>query len=215
MHVLRRSPSISFSYRISSVRRLGQMVSLHRFYACVHDNFQSRCLSLLLAMSSRVYLFFPSCDHKPPPTPRDRLNPHLCLQRRRFLVPRLPNARPWLATQSFRSSSLPPRPLHNAPSRFPNMICFGDRPPLIRMSVPAHKSLLVRNVVSMLSNRVIARVRLYEVYRWCGLLRYAPILQSKTRWCTVELCSWRRIYVPHPYSRASITSAFIIRILRC
>ena len=39
------------------------------------------------------------------------------------------------------------------------------------MSVPAHKSLLVRNVVSMLLHRVISRERLYEVIRWTGLLR--------------------------------------------
>ena len=35
------------------------------------------------------------------------------------------------------------------------MIRFGNRPPLIRRSVPAHKSLLVRNVVSMLSHPVM------------------------------------------------------------
>ena len=42
---------------------------------------------------------------------------------------------------------------------------FGSRPPLImRMSVPTHKkNLLVRNVVSMFSHRVISRARLYEV----------------------------------------------------
>ena len=49
---------------------------------------QSRCLSLLLAMSSRVYLFFPPRGHKAPPTVRDRLDPHLCLQRRRFPISR-------------------------------------------------------------------------------------------------------------------------------
>ena len=37
----------------------------------------SRCFSLLLAVSSRVYLFFPPRGHEPPPTLRDRLNPHL------------------------------------------------------------------------------------------------------------------------------------------
>ena len=40
------------------------------------------------------------------------------------------------------------------------------------MGVPAHSnSLLVRNVVSMLSHRVISRARLYEIVRWSGLLR--------------------------------------------
>ena len=66
------------------------------------------------------------------------------------------------------------------------MIRFGNRPPLIRRSVPAHKILLVRNVVSMLSHPVISRARLYEVIRWSGLLRCAPMMRSKTRWCTVR-----------------------------
>ena len=56
---------------------------------CVRDNnffSQSRCLSLLLlAMSSRVYLFFPPLGHEPPPTLRDSFNPHPSLQRRRKL----------------------------------------------------------------------------------------------------------------------------------
>ena len=39
------------------------------------------------------------------------------------------------------------------------------------MSVHVHKSLLVRNVVSMLLHRVISRARLYEVIRWSSLLR--------------------------------------------
>ena len=49
---------------------------------------QPRCFSLLLAMSSRVYLFFPPRGHEPPSTLRDRLNPHLSLERRRFPAPR-------------------------------------------------------------------------------------------------------------------------------
>ena len=78
--------------------------------------------------------------------------------------PVMPNAPMSLYTQSVHSLSLPPRPFRTAPSRFPNTIRFGSRPPLIRMSVPAHeKSLLVRNVVSMLSRRVImSRARLHE-----------------------------------------------------
>ena len=103
-----------------------------------------------------------------------------------FPSPAMPNARMSLCTQSVHSFSFLPRPLRTAPSRFPNMIRFGNSPPLIRMSVPAHKSLLVRNVVSMLSCRVISRARLYEVIRWSGLLRCAPMMRSKTRWCTVR-----------------------------
>ena len=82
-----------------------------------------------------------------------------------FQSPAIPNARMSLCTQSVHSFSFPPHPLRTAPSRFPNTICFGGRPPLIRMSAPAHKHLLVRNVVSMLSHRIISRARLYEVIR--------------------------------------------------
>ena len=48
---------------------------------------QSRCLSLLLAMSGRVFLFLPRRGHEPPPTLRDRLSPNLSLQRHRFPIP--------------------------------------------------------------------------------------------------------------------------------
>ena len=58
-------------------------------------------------MSRRVYLLFPPRGHEPPPTLRDRLNPHLSLKRRRFPVPRIhmPNARMSLWTQSVHSFS--------------------------------------------------------------------------------------------------------------
>ena len=67
--------------RIPTTRRLGQWVSLRkilRFRVRLQLS-QSRWLSLLLAMSGRVFFFFPSCGHKPPPTLRDRLNPDLSL----------------------------------------------------------------------------------------------------------------------------------------
>ena len=67
--------------RIPTIRRLGQWVSLRkilRFRVRLQLS-QSRCLSLLLAMSGRVFLFFPPRGHEPPPTLRDRLNPNLGL----------------------------------------------------------------------------------------------------------------------------------------
>ena len=124
-----------------------------------------------------------------------------------FQSPAMPNARMSLCTQSVYSFSIPPRPLRTAPSRFPNTIHFGRRPPLIRVNVPAHKSLLVRDVVSMFSYPVISRARLYEIIRWSGLLRCAPMIRGKTRRCTVRSlaqCSWRRVHVLHPYKRTSI-----------
>ena len=68
--------------RIPTTRRLGQWVSLRkilRFRVRVQLS-QSRCPSLLLAMSGRVFLFFPPRGHEPPPTLRDRLNPNLSLK---------------------------------------------------------------------------------------------------------------------------------------
>ena len=67
--------------RIPTTRQLGQWVSLRktlRFRVRLQIS-QSRCLSLLLAMSGRVFLFFPPRGHKPPPTLRDRINPNLSL----------------------------------------------------------------------------------------------------------------------------------------
>ena len=63
--------------RIPTTRRLDQWVSLRkilRFRVRLQLS-QSRCLSLLLAMSGRVFLLFPPRGHEPPPTLRDRLNP--------------------------------------------------------------------------------------------------------------------------------------------
>ena len=76
--------------RIPTTRRLGQWVSLRkilRFRVRLQLS-QSRCLSLLLAMSGRVFLFFPPRGHEPPPTLRDCLNPNLSLERHRFPIPR-------------------------------------------------------------------------------------------------------------------------------
>ena len=128
-------------------------------------------------MSSRVHLLFSPRGHEPPPTLRGALNPHLSLQRHRF--PILRNAH--------RSTLSPSHPVLSAlhPQGFRNTIRFGSRPPLIRTSALAHKSLLVRNVVSMLSHRFISRARLHEVIRWSSLLHCAPMMGSKTRWCTV------------------------------
>ena len=103
-----------------------------------------------------------------------------------FQSPAIPNARMSLCTQWVHYFSFPPRPLRTTLSRFPNMICFGSRPPPIRKSAPAHKSLLLRNVVSMLSYRGISRARLCEIILWSGLLRCAPMMRSRARWCTVR-----------------------------
>ena len=90
IYMPRRYPGLGPSRvrtRICSTRRLGQWVSLRKIL-CFRVRLQfsrSRCLSLFLAMSSCAYLFFPSRAHEPPPTLRDRINPHLSLQRRRWV----------------------------------------------------------------------------------------------------------------------------------
>ena len=169
-------------------------------------------------MSSRVFLFFPPRGHEPPPTPRDRINPPLSLYRRRFPILRYAKCSDIALYAIDPLFHLPTPSSPHCTLKVSEIIRFGNRVLLIRMSVPAHKSLLVRNIVSMLSHRVISRAWLKQVIRWCGLLRCAPMMRSKTRWCTVRSlaieCSWRRAHVLHPYRRASIASAFTIRVLR-
>ena len=169
--------------RIPLTRRLGQWMLLHKVlrFRVRYQLSQSRCLSLLLAMSSRVYLFFlhPAMNLRLPSVNVSTHTP--AFNAVAFQSPAMSNARMSLCPQPVHSFSFPPRPLRTALSRFPNRIRLGSRPPLIRMSVPAHKSLLVHDVVSMLSQRVNSRVPLSEVIRWSGLLRCAPMMQSKTR----------------------------------
>ena len=132
-------------------------------------------------MSGRVYLFFPARGHEPSPTLRDRLNPHYGLKRRRFPISRYAK-RPDDALYAIGSLFLLPTP---SSPHFPLNVskhCSLLQPPAAHLdeSVPAHKSLLVRNFVSILSHRVISRARLYEVIRWYGLLRCATMMRNKT-----------------------------------
>ena len=185
------------SVRLASAQGILQLVGwangcrFARFYGSVCDNnFSSLAASLFswrcLAASTSS---FPHAAMNLRP-PSATVSTHTSASNAvAFQSPIMPNARMSLCTQSVHSFSSPPRPLRTAPSRFPKTIRFGSRPLLIRTSVPAHKSLLVRNVVSMLSHRVISRARLYEVIRWSGLLRCVPMMRSKTRSCTVR--SWR------------------------
>ena len=154
-----------------------------KFYASVCiNNFPSLVASLFswryLATSSSSFLHATINPRLPSMTASSHTSAFNAIA---FHSPVMPNARMSLCTQSVHLFSFPSRPLRTAPSRFPNMIRFGSRPPLMRMSVPAHKSLFVRNAVSMFSYRVISRARLYEVIRWSGLLRCAPMMRRKTR----------------------------------
>ena len=89
VQALRRSSSVSRPYRIPSYRGLrGLLVSLRRF-SCTKTTFPvSLPVSFPRDVNSRAYLLFLPRGHKPQPTLHGLLNPHLCLQRRRFPVPR-------------------------------------------------------------------------------------------------------------------------------
>ena len=182
--VIRRFRSVSRPYKIPSTPSLSRGIGvasqvLIRFLVRSQLSSQSRFLSLLLAKSSPVYLFLPLRGHKPPSTFRHCLNRHLyniylsiylsislsiiylCLQRRRFPTPRYakrPDVAEYVVDPLFLLPTPPPEHC-SAPSRFPDMIHSGNRPPLIiRISAPTHKSHLVRNVFSMLSHLVISSV---------------------------------------------------------
>ena len=85
--------------------------------------------------------------------------------------PAMPNARMWFCTHSVHAFFFPSRPLLTAPSRSPNMVRFGNRPPLIRKSVPAQKRLVMLSVSSMIPQPVISNALMY----------YASMMRSKTR----------------------------------
>ena len=89
----RRYASLGPSRARTGLLRLVYQASWCRFAGsmlpCTISTFPvSLSLTLILAMSSRVYLFFPPHGHGPPPTPRDRFNLYICLQRHRFPIPR-------------------------------------------------------------------------------------------------------------------------------
>ena len=157
--------------RIPLTRGLGQKSCFAKFYASVCDYkfpslvaflFSWRCLA-----ASTSYFLHTTMNLRPPSV---AVSTHTsALNAVAFQSSAIPNARMSLCTQSVHSFSFHPvlSALH---LQGLNTICFfGSRPPLIRMSVLAHKSLLVRNVVSMLSHTVISKARLYEVIRWSGL----------------------------------------------
>ena len=136
-----------------------------KFYAPVCDNkFPSLVASLFswrcLAASTSSFLHAAMNLRPPSVTASTHSSAFSAVA---FQSPTMPNARMSLWTQSVHSFSFPPRPLRTAPSRFSKTIRFGSRPPLIRRGVPSHKSILVCNIVSILSHRVISRARLYEV----------------------------------------------------
>ena len=157
LQALRRSRSVSRPYKDIfglSTRHYANGCGFAKFYtppvcdskfpSLVASLFSWRCLA-----ASTSYFLHAVMNLRPPSV---TVSTHTsAFNAVAFQSPAMPNARMSLWTQSVHSFSFPPRPLRRtAPSRFPKKIRFGSRPPLIRRSVPAHKSLLVRNIVSML-----------------------------------------------------------------
>ena len=158
--------------RILATRQLGQWVSLRktlRFRVRLQLS-QSRCLSLLLAMSGRVFLFLPPRGHEPPPTLRDRLNPNLSLYRHRFPIPRYAK-RPDVALYTVGPFFLllTPSSTHCA-LKVSEHDSLWPPPAAHSEKRSAHKRLLVRNVVSMRSHPVISSARGHPVV-WSLALR--------------------------------------------
>ena len=169
----------------SSTRRIGVASRVLRFRVR-SQLFQSRCLSILLAKSSCVYLLFPRRGHKPPPTFRDCLNPHLCLQRRRFPVPRCVK-RPDVALYVIGSLFLIPTPSS------PHCTLKVSEHDSLWQPPDAHSDKRPRPQKSSRAQRFVdAFIRGYLMdtivrgHPMGLLLRYAPMMRSKTRRCTVR-----------------------------
>ena len=133
---------------------------------------QTLCLSLLLAMSSRIYLLLSPRGHKPPPSLHHRFNPRFCIQcchfpiaryAKRLDVPLYPISPLFLLpTPSSPHCSFKPSRFFEHNSFWQPLAAHSDerlRP----------KRFFVRNVVSML---------LQGLSRGCGCMRSSGGLVS-------------------------------------
>ena len=97
------------------------------------------------------------------------------------------------------------------------MIRLGNRPPLIRMGIPAHKRLLVRNVASRLLHLAISRAQVvlgHPMIWYFALSPYDAKQDPVVYGAEIGVVVLTRVHVLHPYSRASIALAFTTRFLR-
>ena len=124
-------PSVSRPYKDSfdSSSRPTSVASQNSTHPCAITTFpQSRCLCLLLVISSSVYIsyFLLAVMNLRPPSVT--VSTHtLAFNTVAFQSPdTMLNARMLLCTQLAHSFSFPPRHLCTAPSRFPNTIRFGS-----------------------------------------------------------------------------------------
>ena len=198
----------------SSTRPIG--FASDAFYASLSYNYfpinSFVCPSLLLAMSSRGFHIFPPRGHIPPSTLRDRLNSHPCLPRRHFPVPRYVCQTP--GRRSVRNWFIisPSHPVLSVLHLkvIMNTIRVGNRPPLIWMSIPAHKRLLVCGAVAMPSHPLYSRERLYGH----TMIWYLELFPDNAKQDPVVCGAGsgvvflaQRVHVLHPYSKVSICTA--------
>ena len=109
-------------------------------------------------MSSRIYVYFPPRVDEPPPTPRDRLNPHPCLQRHPFHAPRYAK-RPGVALYSIDPlSPLLTTSFSHCTLKIPEHDLFWQPPAAHSDENPRPQNVFMRMVVSMLSAISAARL---------------------------------------------------------
>ena len=164
----------------------------------------------LVSMLSRVYLFlFPPRGDELPPILRGRLNPHPCLQRCRFPVPRYAK-RPSDALCAIDPFLLLPTPSSPHSTRFRTRLhgvgnrplrSFGGASPPTKSS-RAHSYLLPQCSPIHSSSRGHGCMFRSDPMVWS----LGPIMRSKGPMVytgrSLEKCSWRRVHVVlHRYSQ--------------
>ena len=138
-------------------------------------------------MSSHVYLFFPPRGHEPPPTLRDRFNPHLSLQPRRFRIPLLCQT-PGCRSVRNRPTLSPPTPSS------PHCTLKVSEHDTLRQPPAAHSDERLRPQKSCRAQLCLNALTLS--YLMGTVARGQPMVWSlalcsddakrKTRWCTVR-----------------------------
>ena len=107
-----------------------------------------------------------------------------------------------------------PRPGFSTPAIVPNITRWVRRSLFVRCTAPAKRRRRLRMIVSTLWHCDFLRALAYDM-RWSvSCRRWKPVTRRRNLCCGVRSsakCSLPRVRVTHPYSRVSITSAFIER----
>ena len=205
--------------RIPTTRRLGQWVSIRKIlrFRLRLQLSQSRSLSFLLAMSGRVFLFFPPRGHEPPPTLRDRLNPNLSLSRHRFPIPRYAK-RPDVALYTVGRLFLLPTPssphcalkISEHDSLWQPPAAHSEEHPRPQKSSRAQRCLDALAPGYLKGTVVRGHPVVWSLALRPDNAKQDPVVYG-TKFGVVFLAEGSRM---HPYRRDSIASAFTIRVLR-